>query len=53
MSPDSNNYFVIIIRIFSANGSCFQKIQILLTFFLPAFSLLFIESKILQTIYII
>lgn len=31
MSPDSNNYFVIIIRIFSANDSRFQKIQILLT----------------------
>ena len=31
MTPDSNNYFVIIIRIFSANDSCFQKIQILLT----------------------
>lgn len=33
MSPDSNNYFVIIIWIFSANDSCFQKIQILLTFY--------------------
>lgn len=31
MSPDSNNYFVIIIRIFSANDSFFQKIQIPLT----------------------
>ena len=31
MSSDSNNYFVIIIRIFSANDSFFQKIKILLT----------------------
>lgn len=31
MSSDSNNYFVIIIRIFSANDSFFQKIEILLT----------------------
>lgn len=31
MSPDTNNYFVIIIRIFSANDSFFQKIKILLT----------------------
>lgn len=31
MSSDSNNYFVIIIRIFSANNSFFQKIKILLT----------------------
>lgn len=31
MSSDSNNYFVIIIQIFSANDSFFQKIQIPLT----------------------
>lgn len=31
MSSDSNNYFVIIIQIFSANDSFFQKIKILLT----------------------
>lgn len=31
MSPDTNNYFVISIRIFSANDSFFQKIKILLT----------------------
>lgn len=31
MSSDSNNYFIIIIRIFSANDSFFQKIKILLT----------------------
>lgn len=52
MSPNNNNHFVIIIRIFSASHASFQKIQIF-TFFLPAFSLLFIESMILQTIYII
>lgn len=31
MTPNNNNYFVIIIRIFSANDSFFQKIKILLT----------------------
>lgn len=31
MSPNNNNYFVIIIRIFSSNDSCFQKLQIFLT----------------------
>ncbi len=30
MTPNNNNYFVIIIRIFSANDS-FKKIKILLT----------------------
>lgn len=33
MSSDSNNYFVIIIRIFFANDSFFQKIKILFTSF--------------------
>lgn len=28
MSPNNNNYFVIIIRIFSASHASFQKIQI-------------------------
>lgn len=40
MAPNNNNYFVIIIRIFSASHASFQKIQIfplLLTSFLFAF----------------
>lgn len=40
MSPDNNNYFVIIIRIFSANDSFFQKYRffhLLLTCFLFSF----------------
>lgn len=31
MSPNNNNHFVIIIRIFSASHASFQKIQIPLT----------------------
>lgn len=31
MTPNNNNYFVIIIRSFSASHASFQKIQILLT----------------------
>lgn len=31
MAPNNNNYFVIIIRIFSVNDTYFQEIQILLT----------------------
>lgn len=31
MTPNNNNYFVIIIRIFSVNDTYFQKIKILLT----------------------
>lgn len=53
MTPNNNNYFVIIIRIFSASHAFFQEIQIFSAFFFPAFSLLLIESMILQTIYII
>lgn len=52
MSPDSNNYFVIIIRIFSANDSCFQKMQILLTSYFWITPLFFIEFIVLQTFYI-
>lgn len=52
MSPNNNNYFAIIIRIFLPAMLPFRKYRFF-TFFLPVFSLLFIESKILQTIYII
>lgn len=53
MSSDSNNYFVIIIRNFFCQPCFLSENTDFFTFFLPAFSLLFIESMILQTIYII
>lgn len=51
MSPDSNNYFVIIIRSFSANHASFQKIQIFSPSFFAFFSV-FHQFMILQTVYI-
>lgn len=53
MSSDSNNYFVIIIRIFFCQPCFLSENTDFFTIFFPAFSLIFIESKILQTIYII
>lgn len=53
MTPNNNNYFVIIIRSFFCQPCFLSENTDFFTFFLPAFSLLFIESKILQTIYII
>lgn len=51
MSLDNNNYFVIIIRIFFCQP-CFLSENTDFFTFLPASSLLFIESMISQTIYI-
>lgn len=53
MTPNNNNYFVIIIRSFFCQPYFLSENTDFFTFFLPVFSLLFIESKILQTIYII
>lgn len=53
MTPNNNNYFVIIIRSFFCQPCFLSENTDFFTFFLPAFSLLFIESMILQTIYII
>lgn len=53
MAPNNNNYFVIIIRSFFCQPCFLSENADFFTFFLLAFSLLFIESMILQTIYII
>lgn len=52
MTPNNNNYFVIIIRIFFCQPCFLSENTDFFTFFLPASSLLFIESMISQTIYI-
>lgn len=53
MSPDSNNYFVIIIRSFFCQPCFLSGNTDFSAFFFLAFSLLLIEPMILQTIYII